>query len=428
MKKFLTRSTLAATIAAAATFGLATAFASDLIDPPAKKVSADAEETCNGECCSDKDGECCGGEGGECCQEKSEHEHSHSDTEVEKEIRVTVSRSDGDVDAAFDEVFKKIKALDLPDATKKQILASIKKSMNQGKSNKPKVLQYQIDTQNTDGETKVTSNVQVLNLDKLNLDKLDDLGTELKMMFIDEDGKTKMLENVEKLQLKFNKSSDGKLNELLERSKGLQKKLQMHVSGMEGIQAILTERGMDSEAIAAIEEAVANASSKSNKRFVVGISLDEQTEGVVEVEEVFDDSPAAKAGLKRGDVIVSVNGNDLQQSGKLIEVVQEAGVDSKQVKFTVNRDGEVITVDVQPSVAEEALTGMPENLTARLKMLESGGGQAFLFDGDSKKDLSEMTFRVQGKSEGMQELRDDVESLKSDMKDIKSMLKKLLDK
>ncbi|MFM9817907.1 UNVERIFIED_CONTAM: DegQ family serine endoprotease [Spiribacter pallidus] len=63
------------------------------------------------------------------------------------------------------------------------------------------------------------------------------------------------------------------------------------------------------------------------------------------VAQVLPDSPAAKAGLEPGDVIVEFNGRDIPSSGSLPPIVGRAGVGST-APVVVLRDGERRSIDV----------------------------------------------------------------------------------
>jgi hypothetical protein len=58
-------------------------------------------------------------------------------------------------------------------------------------------------------------------------------------------------------------------------------------------------------------------------------------EGVL-ITDVVPNSPAAQAGLRRGDVILRINGKDVTDADELRQLVQQAGA-GKQVKLEVIR-------------------------------------------------------------------------------------------
>lgn len=68
-------------------------------------------------------------------------------------------------------------------------------------------------------------------------------------------------------------------------------------------------------------------------------------EGIL-VRRVFEDSPAARAGLKAGDVITSVNGHAVRHVRELREHLKGAG-DEKSLKLGLLRNKSELTLDVQ---------------------------------------------------------------------------------
>ncbi|HTU24844.1 MAG TPA: Do family serine endopeptidase [Pirellulales bacterium] len=81
-----------------------------------------------------------------------------------------------------------------------------------------------------------------------------------------------------------------------------------------------------------------------------------QGEGVI-VADVTPDSPAAAAGLQRGDIITEFAGTTIHSRRELMELVERATVGAHQ-KLTVLRDGETISVDIVPKA-------MPADLLSR---------------------------------------------------------------
>lgn len=92
---------------------------------------------------------------------------------------------------------------------------------------------------------------------------------------------------------------------------------------------------------------------------------------------VVDGSPAEKAGVKRGDVIIAFNGKDIKQMSDLPRLVAETPV-GKAVDIKVIRDGKEVDLKItvaelteertraQMPVSEESLGMRVDNITPRL--------------------------------------------------------------
>lgn len=130
----------------------------------------------------------------------------------------------------------------------------------------------------------------------------------------------------------------------------------------------------------------------------VGMSLEQKEAGVV-VVTVFPDSPAQKAGLASGDLIVGVNGEDVQ--GKTVEQVSalirgEAGT---KVRIAFVRNGQRFEVEVTravihlPSTSWKVLEGdiaylklsdfyeeAPQQVEQALKELKGEGVKGLVLD------------------------------------------------
>lgn len=89
------------------------------------------------------------------------------------------------------------------------------------------------------------------------------------------------------------------------------------------------------------------------------------------VADVTSGSPAGKAGIKRNDVIVGLNGKDIDDANDLTRLVAKLIVDSNN-EFIVLRRGKRVVIDVE--IGER-----PKNLTA-------GGPNVNIPDEDEKKD------------------------------------------
>jgi Do/DeqQ family serine protease len=75
--------------------------------------------------------------------------------------------------------------------------------------------------------------------------------------------------------------------------------------------------------------------------------LDVQADAGVVILEVVPDSPAAKAGLQPGDIIVSANGGPIAEAAEVQSAVEDTAIGS-DLTIQVRRDGRLQTLTVQP--------------------------------------------------------------------------------
>lgn len=96
--------------------------------------------------------------------------------------------------------------------------------------------------------------------------------------------------------------------------------------------------------------------STTEERYVIGVQCEESSEllrahlklgntGLV-VLEVREETPAAEAGLKKDDIIVSINDKDLESLSQLVATVSES--DGSPVKLIVLRAGDRQEISVTP--------------------------------------------------------------------------------
>ncbi|MBS1959048.1 MAG: RIP metalloprotease RseP [Bdellovibrionales bacterium] len=76
------------------------------------------------------------------------------------------------------------------------------------------------------------------------------------------------------------------------------------------------------------------------------------------VDQTMKDSPAEKAGIKKGDQLLSVNGNLVRSFFELRQSIQKAGEDQEKitngkVNITVVREGKTVTYEIIPQVSTE---------------------------------------------------------------------------
>lgn len=116
----------------------------------------------------------------------------------------------------------------------------------------------------------------------------------------------------------------------------------------------------------------------TTRRGWLGVTIQQVTDEIAEslgldqakgalVATVHDDSPAAAAGLKTGDVIVNFNGDEVPNSRRLPRMVADTEV-GQTVPVEVFRGGERMTVDVTLGQLEKvdlaSLQGVPQDQAA----------------------------------------------------------------
>jgi S1-C subfamily serine protease len=128
------------------------------------------------------------------------------------------------------------------------------------------------------------------------------------------------------------------------------------------------------------------------------------------VEEVQADSPAARAGLRRADIIVVFDGEQVRSVRQFSRLVQETPA-GRTVKATIVRDGQRSDVQLTPSddrgpdvfIDGDRIRERLEDFAARLPELrvdiEPGGGRARL--GATVSPLSDQLAAYFGAKEGV---------------------------
>ena len=78
----------------------------------------------------------------------------------------------------------------------------------------------------------------------------------------------------------------------------------------------------------------------------IGVTVDDVAEGV-RIGDVDENSPASKAGLRSGDLVVEVDGERVRSARQFSRLIQESP-EGRTVRLGVVRDGQRQTIDVTP--------------------------------------------------------------------------------
>lgn len=101
----------------------------------------------------------------------------------------------------------------------------------------------------------------------------------------------------------------------------------------------------------------------------------------VEITRVEEDSPAAKAGLKKGDVVLEYNGQRVEGTEQFVRLVRETPA-GRQVKLLINREGATQTITA--TVGERK-------------------GRAFRWEGEWRRDLEKQMEKLREYLKGLRE-------------------------
>lgn len=149
-----------------------------------------------------------------------------------------------------------------------------------------------------------------------------------------------------------------------------------------------------------LESTNQNSESQMGVHTGIGVSVTLADDGYINIEEVSENSPSSKAGLKVGDIIVCVNGNDVSKTGyeQSVMAIQDGAPDSELTlgikrgevtsDFTLKREKiEIITVEgelLDNSVAHISISKFnektPEQLSEKMKELIDDGAKGIIFD------------------------------------------------
>lgn len=76
--------------------------------------------------------------------------------------------------------------------------------------------------------------------------------------------------------------------------------------------------------------------------------LNVPAERALRVGEVMSNLPAARVGLRQGDIIIAINGQPVKDTGHLRSVVRQAARKGQSVQLRIFRDGRLLDISVRP--------------------------------------------------------------------------------
>lgn len=149
----------------------------------------------------------------------------------------------------------------------------------------------------------------------------------------------------------------------------------------------------------------------------------EDSEGLV-VREVMEDSPAEKAGIEQGDVILSINGKEAEGFTDLLEAVQAAGKASEDLLLLVERDGKEMKFEITPAKTEGSDVGV-----VNFNLAPEAGMILDLNDARVPAGIAIQGQAFPGMMAGnIDALKEEIGELRKEIEELKGMIRKLMEK
>ncbi len=162
----------------------------------------------------------------------------------------------------------------------------------------------------------------------------------------------------------------------------------------------------------------------------IGVSLYELSDQLAEqygakdggalINEVLEDTPAEKAGLKAGDVIVEVDGRKVDDIGEIREIIGDKD-DGDKVAVRVLRplSNEELTIDVEVE-SRNTWSGVGDRSWRSWSHDRSRGPRTFFWDDDEWKKAMEEWRDSDEMNEWREELREELEDLREELKELQN--------
>lgn len=162
----------------------------------------------------------------------------------------------------------------------------------------------------------------------------------------------------------------------------------------------------------------------------IGIAIVPEDEGEVEdseglvVREVMEDSPAEKAGIEQGDVIISINGKEAEGFTDLLEAVQAAGKANEDLLLLVERDGKEMKFEITPAKTEGSDVGV-----FNFNLAPEAGMILDLNDARVPAGIAIQGQAFPGMMAGNTDaLKEEIGELRKEIEELKGMIRKLMEK
>ncbi len=91
---------------------------------------------------------------------------------------------------------------------------------------------------------------------------------------------------------------------------------------------------------------------QKTKKYALGISYTANNDAA-KLSEIVEDGAAEEAGIKSGDIIISVNGEKIESGADLNIYLTKNPLTEEDVEIVIERDGEEMTMTVTPSFSSE---------------------------------------------------------------------------
>jgi hypothetical protein len=322
---------------------------------------------------------------------------------------VVVSSDDGEGDEVVAKLREQLEKSGLPKEQQEKILRQVESAMANALKAKAKAWTAKEST-DEDGQRNIVVRVEGHKLGEEGSDNKSDSKTLRRVIITGPDGKIKEMD-VSQLE-----SANGVALERLQ-ALGNLNAIQLNGEGMAGK---LPEMFRGRVLQMATEGPTYRIGIAINRNSNEEGGETEDIEGLT-VEEVMDGSPALEAGIEEGDIVISVNGEELEKFEGLQEAVQKAGKAGESIELQIKRDGKEMKVEVKPTKTESSDIG-----SMNIKLAPESG---FIFEPGQRGNGGIAGMAVPGFALGEHvELRKEVNELKSEIGELKLLIKQLLEK